>query len=213
MRRTVKPPRRAACTDETLGCGMMWQLACPGSLVPQPHTTLVRENSADGLRCAGLSTRGYSLGELVELPLILQIMTLLCARMQGHNHKGTQSRGRHALAPEAGSLQMQATSSLFSMQASAGVAVLIAKMWEMSEYPAAVPRLAGQVIGEHFRFLMCAPLVSNGHRLGVLCAHYLALTTLPSTGFKGLSCICAGTAVFSELMLRAPSVEKLWFPL
>ncbi|KAK9834189.1 hypothetical protein WJX81_006932 [Elliptochloris bilobata] len=30
-------------------------------------------------------------------------------------------------------------------------------------------RLAGQAIGEHFRFLMCAPLVSNGHRLGVLC--------------------------------------------
>lgn len=30
-------------------------------------------------------------------------------------------------------------------------------------------RLAGAAIAEHFRFLMCAPMVSNGHRLGVLC--------------------------------------------
>lgn len=27
----------------------------------------------------------------------------------------------------------------------------------------------GAAIAAHFRFLMCAPLVSNGHRLGVLC--------------------------------------------
>jgi len=38
------------------------------------------------------------------------------------------------------------------------------------EGPVRGRRLAGTAIGEHFGFLMCAPLISNGHRMGTLCA-------------------------------------------